>query len=171
MSARTHQKGRKPSQSKQHPFLWIALFVVLSLLSLGGLFAVFAALQPDQPVEVAQTIPTAQRASSQAGGHQMDPSEVRMVKIAPKSEPMVLDTGGNAVAIVTLLEGKVPAGAKTAIVQADLDCAPDQSGPMKGWSHCKNPVKFDDGSTAVLQHHHKLSEVACFAKDQTLSIG
>ena len=100
----------------------------------------------------------------------MDPNEIRMVKIAPKDEPMVLDTGGNTVAVVTLLEGKIPAGAKTAVVQADLDCAPDQSGPTKDWSHCKNPVKFDDGSTAVLQHHHKLSEVACFTKDQRLSI-
>ncbi|MEN9328386.1 MAG: hypothetical protein RI947_1194 [Candidatus Parcubacteria bacterium] len=161
-----HQRGRLP-QAVKHTGRWITIAVVCVIAI--TVVALFSLRNPEQPPQTTASSQTS--AAPQPKGHFMDPNDLRIVKIAPKNAPMVLDEGGTTVAVVNLLEGNIPAGATKATVKTDEDCAPDESGPTKGWSHCHNRVVFDDGTEAVVQHHHKIAEVGCFTPNQVIKIG
>lgn len=160
-----HQRGRQPKTVK-HTGRWIGIgLACVAAIVVVALFSLNNAAQPTQT-----TVSSPTTAAPQPKGHFMDPNDLRIVKVAPKNAPMVLDEGGTTIAVVNLLEGTIPAGATQATVKTDEDCAPDQSGPTKGWSHCHNRVVFDDGSEAVIQHHHKIAEVGCFTPNQVIKI-
>lgn len=157
----THrQRGRAVHQPRHGYGRWLILAVAVTAIVL-----VAAAGLSMRKNETSQPVSSA---ATQPGGHFMDPKDMRSVKVAAKGTPMVLDEGGTTVAVVTLLEGAIPEGATEATVKTDEDCAPDTSGATVGWSHCRNRLVFDNGSQAVVQHHHKLADVGCFTPGQVI---
>lgn len=153
-----HQHGRTVKSAK-HTGRWILAAVISVPLVLLAVIAIGLS-----------QISTSTPQPPQAKSHFMDKNEMRSVKVAVKSEPMIMDEGGSTVAVVTLLEGTVPAGDTKATVKTDENCAPDQGGKTPGWSHCHNRVVFENGAEAVIQHHHKLAEVGCFTPGQVIML-
>jgi hypothetical protein len=72
-------------------------------------------------------------------------------------------SGSDGRLLMTLLEGKLPAGATQAVVRTDTNCAPD----AQGVSHCRNQLDIG-GSLVTVQHHHKMSTTPCLTPGETV---
>lgn len=62
-------------------------------------------------------------------------------------------------------QGQIPAGATSATVLSDSNCAPDAD----GISHCLNDLQI--GNTVVtVQHHHAMASISCLSPGETVTL-
>lgn len=74
-------------------------------------------------------------------------------------------SGSDGRLMTTLLEGKIPVGARKAVVRTDTNCAPD----AQGISHCRNQLDIS-GTLVTVQHHHKMSTTPCLTPGETVAL-
>jgi hypothetical protein len=92
----------------------------------------------------------------------LDPS-LRTVVIAEHGETLPSLKEGFLRA--QLVSGQIPSEIVKATVRTDTDCAPDQAGV----SHCTNLLELGS-KQVVVQHHHKMSEVACLTPGEQVNV-
>lgn len=67
--------------------------------------------------------------------------------------------------MANLRAGQIPAGATTATVLTDTNCAPDAD----GISQCLNDLQIGNVVVTV-QHHHAMAEVPCLSPGETVTL-
>lgn len=68
------------------------------------------------------------------------------------------------VVTTTVLEGTLPRDPVIATVLTDEDCTPDAD----GISHCRNRLEVPSGDEVVLQHAHRMADVACLSPGERI---
>lgn len=89
----------------------------------------------------------------------------RTLVVADRGEALPFMSGASDVLMASLESGKLPANPVRATVQSDANCQPDQDGV----SHCLNQLDVG-GSTIVVRHHHKMSEVPCLTPGEVVDV-
>jgi hypothetical protein len=103
-------------------------------------------------------------AASHDSSHQR-PTAVRSLAVTTGAEP---DPSARADRMrAQLLEGRLPAGAVTATVLTDEDCAADADGV----SHCRNKLRLSGGKTIEVRHPHRMHQVPCMTPGEVVRVG
>ena len=93
------------------------------------------------------------------------PGEPRTLVIGGMNDALPGTSNEAGYLMANLQTGQIPAGATTATVRSDSNCAPDADGV----SHCLNDLQI--GSLIVtVQHHHQMSSVPCLSPGETVTL-
>jgi hypothetical protein len=111
--------------------------------------------------------------ASRAGdghGHAGDPAHqkptlLRTLAVYTDAEPAPSAHPARMRALLT--KGKLPGGVVQATVLTDENCAPDK----QGVSHCRNELKLPDGRTVTVRHPHRMADVPCMTRGETVRLG
>lgn len=145
----------------QHP-RWSGRQIVLAALALIAVAVVAltmrgAPAQPANPPSAPAPVP-----------HFLDlhqAGEIRTVVIGGASDRLPGTSNTSGYLMANLRAGQIPAGATGATVLSDANCEPDADGV----SHCLNDLDIG-GVVITVQHHHKMSEVACLTPGEAVAL-
>jgi hypothetical protein len=147
-----------------------ALLVVATLVVVALAIA-FAAARPRAatPTSVTTSAAATMPPPAQAAvPHFVDvkaPGEPRTVVIGGMSDSLPGTSNEAGYLMANLRAGQIPAGATTATVLTDTNCAPDAD----GISHCLNDLQIGEAVVTV-QHHHAMAEIPCLSPGETVTL-
>ena len=145
----------KPYASK------IALFVSAVVLAAGA--ALYAASSDNAPGSSGQAFATLRHVIVIAKGA-VPRSGAVADRLCGDSSGCI--NGKNAVDVVVLQRGAIPGRPIRAIVETDLNCAPD----YYGISHCTNDLLLADGTRLQVRHDHNMQIYPCLKPGEIVMV-
>lgn len=93
------------------------------------------------------------------------PGAPRIVVIGRMTDALPGTSNEAGYLMANLRSGQIPAGATTATVLSDSNCAPDAD----GISHCLNDLQIGNVIVTV-QHHHNMNQVPCLSPGEAVAL-
>ncbi len=129
------------------------LFIVIAIAVVATRPAAQASNPPPAPARVPHFMDT------------QAPGVSRTLVIGGANDTLPGTSNQAGLLMANLRAGQIPAGATTARVLSDANCAPDAD----GISHCLNDLQIGNVVVTV-QHHHAMSSVPCLTPGETVRL-